>query len=627
MAGLVAITPAAGNVGIPGAFVIGTVAGSAVMMEAMSSMAFAEEAGYSGPPKLSGDVKGATVLILGSGLAGMVSAYELRKAGYKVQILEYQNRPGGRNISFYGGDTYTELGGFKQDIKFDKGLYMNPGPWRIPYHHQGILHYCKMLGVQLETFNQANYNAYVHSTRAFGGKPQRFRHIQADYQGYVAELLSKAIDQKSLDTKLTAEDQDKFREALRTWGMLDEDMKYAKNLRSSSHRGFELPPDGVDLEHLGARSAPQVLFVGGLDSGEADGRVGLVGLHHAVRVGARSGGVELLLGDAPDVAEHVRGQLPVRVLAHRPLGDRHAGDADTPRQRHHRRHRPPLCRGRDRPRQLAAPARRAGGFGRSALRCRSLRTLDAIIDLWAHKGDLGRAAKAAAHGLTGLLRRSGITETALNRLQAGPNWQELNALPLHRALAETSRLLRSQAEAVPCGPIHDMAFLDWIEANLPALLAREPAALAHAVRRSCEIKAHVVGQDERESGLRAILNFGHTFGHAIEAGLGYGEWLHGEAVGCGMVMAADLSVRLGWLEADAAARAKTLLQRAGLPVAPPAGMGADDFMRLMAFDKKVQGGKIRFILLRGLGKAVIESGVDATLLQQTLEAGESLCQR
>ena len=94
-----------------------------------------------------------------------------------------------------------------------------------------------------------------------------------------------------------------------------------------------------------------------------------------------------------------------------------------------------------------------------------------------------------------------------------------------------------------------------------------------------------------------------------------------------MVMAADLSVRLGWLEADAAARAKTLLQRAGLPVAPPAGMGADDFMRLMAFDKKVQGGKIRFILLRGLGKAVIESGVDATLLQQTLEAGENLCQR
>jgi 3-dehydroquinate synthase len=105
------------------------------------------------------------------------------------------------------------------------------------------------------------------------------------------------------------------------------------------------------------------------------------------------------------------------------------------------------------------------------------------------------------------------------------------------------------AEIIKYGPIADMAFLDWIEANLDALVAREPGALAHAVKRSCEIKAWVVGQDERETGLRAILNFGHTFGHAIESGLGYGEWLHGEAVGCGMVMAAHLSQRLGGVDA------------------------------------------------------------------------------
>jgi 3-dehydroquinate synthase len=122
------------------------------------------------------------------------------------------------------------------------------------------------------------------------------------------------------------------------------------------------------------------------------------------------------------------------------------------------------------------------------------------------------------------------------------------------------------AEVIKYGPIADLAFLDWIEANLDALLARDPAALAHAVKRSCEIKAWVVSQDERESGLRAILNFGHTFGHAIEAGLGYGEWLHGEAVGCGMVMAARLSLRLGLVDAAFVQRLTALVARAGLPV-------------------------------------------------------------
>jgi monoamine oxidase len=223
---------------------IGTLAGSAAMYEAMSSMAYAGESGYSGPPKLSGDVKGATVLILGSGLAGMVSAYELRKAGYKVQILEYQDRPGGRNWSLYGGDTYTELGGFTQHVGFDPGLYLNPGPWRIPYHHYGILHYCKMLNVTLEPFIQSNYNAYVHSTKAFGGKPQRFRHVHADYQGYVAELLAKSTRQNALDQAVTKEDQEILLQSLVSWGALDKNYQYRAGESSSNRRGYESDPGG-----------------------------------------------------------------------------------------------------------------------------------------------------------------------------------------------------------------------------------------------------------------------------------------------------------------------------------------------------------------------------------------------
>ena len=136
--------------------------------------------------------KGASVLILGAGLAGMCAAYELRNAEYRVQILEFNDRAGGRNWTVRGGDRITELGGLTQECGFDKDLYLNPGPWRIPYHHRAMLHYCKRLGVPLEPFAQVNYNAYLHSSRAFGGKPQRYREIKADYQGHVAELLSKA---------------------------------------------------------------------------------------------------------------------------------------------------------------------------------------------------------------------------------------------------------------------------------------------------------------------------------------------------------------------------------------------------------------------------------------------------
>src|SRR5690242_15477217 len=128
---------------------IGVAAGSATMYHAMTSLGFAAESGYKGPIKLEGDPKGASVVVLGAGLAGMTAALELRQAGYKVQLLEYNDRAGGRNWTLYGGDTYTELGGTTQHIEFDKGLYFNPGPWRIPYHHRGLLHYCKEFDVAL----------------------------------------------------------------------------------------------------------------------------------------------------------------------------------------------------------------------------------------------------------------------------------------------------------------------------------------------------------------------------------------------------------------------------------------------------------------------------------------------
>ncbi|NBQ90640.1 MAG: 3-dehydroquinate synthase [Betaproteobacteria bacterium] len=166
------------------------------------------------------------------------------------------------------------------------------------------------------------------------------------------------------------------------------------------------------------------------------------------------------------------------------------------------------------------------------------------------------------------------------------------------------------AEVIKYGPIADAEFLGWIEQHLPALMARDPAALAHAVRRSCEIKALVVGQDERESGLRAILNFGHTFGHAIEAGLGYGQWLHGEAVGCGMVLAAELSHRLGLMPASFVTRLRELIERAGLPVRAP-DLGLARYLEWMRVDKKAEGGEIRFVVIEALGRAGMRAASDA----------------
>ena len=176
------------------------------------------------------------------------------------------------------------------------------------------------------------------------------------------------------------------------------------------------------------------------------------------------------------------------------------------------------------------------------------------------------------------------------------------------------------AEVIKYGLIRDRAFFEWLEGRMEALLAREPDALAEAVERSCRNKAEVVAADEREAGQRALLNLGHTFGHAIETGLGYGAWLHGEAVAAGMCMAARLSERMGWLAPEARARIEALLARAGLPTAPPPELSPARLRELMAVDKKVQRGRLRLVLLRAIGEAVVTAGFDEAALSAVLEA-------
>ena len=177
--------------------IIGASVGRAAAYQAMTGLGHAEESPYRGPIKLDGDPKGASVIVLGAGLAGMTTAIELERAGYTVSVLEYNLWPGGRNWTLRGGDVYTELGGATQRCEFDAGLYLNPGPWRIPYHHYAILDYCRRFGVTLEPFIQLNHNAYLHSANAFDGKPQRIRDIKADFDGGVAELLAKATTKGS----------------------------------------------------------------------------------------------------------------------------------------------------------------------------------------------------------------------------------------------------------------------------------------------------------------------------------------------------------------------------------------------------------------------------------------------
>jgi 3-dehydroquinate synthase len=175
------------------------------------------------------------------------------------------------------------------------------------------------------------------------------------------------------------------------------------------------------------------------------------------------------------------------------------------------------------------------------------------------------------------------------------------------------------AEVVKYGLIRDPAFLQWLDTNMDRLLAREPEALTYAIYRSCQHKAEVVAADERESGQRALLNLGHTFGHAIEAAMGYGNWLHGEAVATGMVMAAELSQQMGWLSADDVAYVRHILQRAKLPVDPPAQMSGEDFMRYMSVDKKVLDGTLRLVLMKSLGESVVTADFDAEALKRGLK--------
>ncbi|GLS24504.1 3-dehydroquinate synthase [Marinibactrum halimedae] len=176
------------------------------------------------------------------------------------------------------------------------------------------------------------------------------------------------------------------------------------------------------------------------------------------------------------------------------------------------------------------------------------------------------------------------------------------------------------AEVIKYGLICDAPFFDWLEQNVGKLMAFDDEALAYAIERSCENKAKVVAMDEREGGIRAILNLGHTFGHAIETAMGYGKWLHGEAVAAGMVMAVDLSVRLGWVDAPLLTRLIALLDAAKLPIKAPSEISNARFLELMSLDKKVIDGRIRLVLLKALGGAVVTSDVDIERVKETLDA-------
>lgn len=187
------------------------------------------------------------------------------------------------------------------------------------------------------------------------------------------------------------------------------------------------------------------------------------------------------------------------------------------------------------------------------------------------------------------------------------------------ATLDDRQLSAGLAEVIKYGLIRDLRFFLWLERHMPALRARERDPLAEAIEHSCRNKAEVVAADELETGQRALLNLGHTFGHAIETGMGYGAWLHGEAVGAGMCMAADLSHRLGWLDAASLKRTRDLIRAAGLPTAPPPELSSERFLELMAVDKKVLDGGLRLVLLRGIGQALVTDRFDPQALRRTLD--------
>ncbi len=184
---------------------------------------------------------------------------------------------------------------------------------------------------------------------------------------------------------------------------------------------------------------------------------------------------------------------------------------------------------------------------------------------------------------------------------------------------DNRQLAAGLAEVIKYGLIRDLAFFEWLEANIDALLARDKTALTFAIEQSCRMKADVVAEDEHEGGVRATLNLGHTFGHAIETGMGYGQYLHGEAVAIGTCLAADLSQRKGWLNSDDVARIITLFERAGLPVKSPSELSPERFIDLMTVDKKNVDGAIRVILLETIGKATLPMNIDHASLTQTLQ--------
>jgi len=175
------------------------------------------------------------------------------------------------------------------------------------------------------------------------------------------------------------------------------------------------------------------------------------------------------------------------------------------------------------------------------------------------------------------------------------------------------------AEVIKYGVMDDLPFFEWLEQHIDALVARDSVKLAEAVAWSCRNKARIVAADETEQGVRALLNLGHTFGHAIEAGLGYGEWLHGEAVAAGMVLAAKTSHRMGWLSADAEQRIVSLIRRAGLPIQAP-DLGAARYLELMQVDKKNEAGRIRFVMVRAIGESFVTSDVSPAVLEAVLSA-------
>lgn len=253
---------------------VGGAIGGAAFYRAMTARA---QSDFRGEPKLSGARSGTKILVLGGGLSGLLSAYEMRKAGYEVRILEFQDRAGGRNLTLRNGDTVRELGGAVQKVSFAPGNYFNPGPWRIPYHHQGLLHYCKLFGVKLEPFTQFNSNALLHTADAFGGKPVRYREYAADFQGYTAEILSGLLERGADVPGLDAGERESLRAAMGDVGALNGQGAYVRSEHTSLRRGFDrlrgAGPEAAPVtsapfglsEVLKARLWSDISFFSGLD--------------------------------------------------------------------------------------------------------------------------------------------------------------------------------------------------------------------------------------------------------------------------------------------------------------------------------------------------------------------------